>query len=318
MDLGLEGSWTWTPPIQQNGKIVDGNGAVLRTATSRPCGTRCRQRREVALPGPTALFHLTLRLRWFLLRWLKCFSLGWMGKIHDLRIHVTGWEVFHGGLFRAVAFVGVRMGFDCLMLLRTKNPDIFLQLWWATTQNHEPSPQNDTNIKGLCFHYLNMTSSDLPSFQHFTSSLAPFHPSPDPSHPPWFYLWRHLSRGRPVSNVSASQKNKPPKPSLAPNPTVTLTSKKQECYSKPTTPMTKVWNPTGDASNKTCVGGEGSVGRRAKVKPSPLALRNTPKHRWGNPTSPSRHGRWFIETIYSIDYPSTKRSLCGTSTIESL
>lgn len=80
MDLGLEGSWTWTPPIQQNGKIVDGNGAVLRTATSRPCGTRCRQRREVALPGPTALFHLRFRLRWFLLRWLKCFSLGWTAR----------------------------------------------------------------------------------------------------------------------------------------------------------------------------------------------------------------------------------------------
>ena len=28
--------------------------AALGTATSRPCGTRCRQRREVAPPGPTA------------------------------------------------------------------------------------------------------------------------------------------------------------------------------------------------------------------------------------------------------------------------
>ena len=47
-------------PIQQKGKSVDGaegwlnHGAALRTATSRPCGTRCRQRREVAPPGPTA------------------------------------------------------------------------------------------------------------------------------------------------------------------------------------------------------------------------------------------------------------------------
>ena len=54
---------------------------------------------------------------------VEVFLAGLDGKIHDLRIHVTGWQVFHGGLFRAVAFVGVRMGFDCLMLLRTKNPE---------------------------------------------------------------------------------------------------------------------------------------------------------------------------------------------------
>ena len=54
----------------------------------------------------------------------------------------------------------------------------------------------------------------------------------------------------------------------------------------------------------------GRVGR--KEGQSETFMFGTPKHS-------KSHGRWFIETIYSIDYPSKKKwSLCGTSTMESL